>query len=336
MHLEALLQRIWYRPHPLAYALAPLGWLYRAFMALRRTAYRLRLLPRIEVAVPVIVVGNLTVGGTGKTPVVVWLAGYLAAHGWRPGIVCRGYRGQARTWPQQVRADSDPHAVGDEAVLLARRTGCPVVACGPHRGRAVRELLRHGACDVVISDDGLQHLGLARDVEIAVIDAERRTGNGRCLPAGPLREPAARLRSVDLVIANGAARRGEFAMTLVPGPAVRLDDPTQRAALRSFAGNTVHAVCGIGNPRRFFALLQAHGLTLIEHALGDHHSFRAADVVFDDGLDVFMTEKDAVKCRDFASERHWYVPVTAQLPDAFCTRLERLLAAAPGTRAQNP
>jgi len=333
MRLDALLQRVWYQPHPLARLLAPLGWLYAALVLLRRAAYRSGLLPTVHAGVPVVVVGNISAGGTGKTPVVVWLAGYLRACGWRPGIVCRGYGGSARRWPQQVRADSDPHSVGDEAVLLARRTGCPVIACGPRRLHAVRELVRHGNCDLVISDDGLQHLRLARDVEIAVIDGERRHGNGRCLPAGPLREPASRLHCVDLVIANGAAQRGEFAMALIPGPAVRLDDPRQRAALASFAGSTVHAVCGIGNPRRFFAMLQAHGLALIEHALPDHHRFSAPDVDFDDALAVFMTEKDAVKCYGFASDRHWYVPVTAQLPDAFCTRLERLLGEAPGTPA---
>lgn len=332
MPMEALLQRVWYQRHPLALLLAPLGWLYGGFMRLRRAAYQANLIPSVDAGVPVVVVGNVAVGGTGKTPVAVWLAGYLATRGWRPGIVCRGYGGSARHWPQQVRGDSDPGVVGDEAVVLARRTACPVVSCGPRRVRAVRELVRHGGCDLVISDDGLQHLRLARDVEIAVIDGARRNGNGRCLPAGPLREPASRLRSVDLVIANGAALRGEFEMTLVPGPAVRLDDPRRRVALSEFAGSTVHAVCGIGNPRRFFAMLQAHGLALLEHPLPDHHRFSALDVDFDDALAVIMTEKDAVKCRDFASERHWYVPVTAQLPDAFGTRLDRLLGDAPGAQ----
>ena len=333
MQLQSLLQRMWYQRHPLALALAPLGWLYGVFMRVRRAAYQARLLPRADAGVPVVVVGNVTVGGTGKTPVVIWLARYLATRGWHPGIVCRGYGGSTRSWPQQGRSDSDPRSVGDEAVLLARRAACPVVACGPARVRAVHELVRHGGCDVVISDDGLQHLGLARNVEIAVVDGVRRNGNGRCLPAGPLREPASRLRSVDLVIANGAARRGEFALSLVPGPAVRLDDPRRRADLAEFAGSTVHAVCGIGNPQRFFAMLQAHGLVLLEHALPDHHRFSARDVEFDDALAVIMTEKDAVKCQRFAGDRHWYVPVTAQLPDAFCTRLERALGSAPGGQA---
>lgn len=333
MPLDSLLQRVWYARHPLSLLLAPLGWLYGTFMRLRRAAYAAHLLPSTQLDVPVVVVGNVAVGGTGKTPAVVWLAGYLAARGWRPGIVCRGYGGTARNWPQQVRADSDPVAVGDEAVLLARRAACPVVACGPRRVLAARELVRHGACDLVISDDGLQHLRLAREVEIAVIDGERRHGNGRCLPAGPLREPASRLRSVDLVISNGAAWRGEFAMSLLPGPAIRLDDPQRRVALATFAGSTVHAVCGIGNPRRFFAMLKTHGLVVLEHPLPDHHRFSAGDLSFGDDLDVLMTEKDAVKCRGFATDRHWYVPITAQLPDAFCTRLDRLLGEPPAAGA---
>ena len=297
-------------------------------MVLRRALYRARLLPRHRIPVPVLVVGNIAVGGTGKTPLVLWLAGFLASRGWRPGVVCRGYGGQASRWPQQVRADSDPAMVGDEAVLLASRSGCPVVACGPRRVQAARALAELAECDLVISDDGLQHLALDRDLEIAVVDGERRHGNGRCLPAGPLREPAGRLRSVDLVVSNGPAARGEFAMSLVPGPAVSLEDPALRRSLADFRGTRVHAVAGIGHPARFFGLLTTRGLAVEEHAFPDHHPFSAADIRFEDGLPVLMTEKDAVKCRRFAGPGHWYLPVVAELPDAFAARLERALAAA--------
>ncbi len=303
-------------------------------MRLRRAAYRRGVLPGHRVGVPVVVVGNVAVGGTGKTPLVIWLAGFLAERGWRPGVVCRGYGGGATAWPQPVRADSDPREVGDEAVLLASRTGAPVIACGPRRVRAARDLARDGGCDVVISDDGLQHLALARDLEVVVVDGERRHGNGRCLPAGPLREPLACLADVDLVVCNGDARSGEFAMALVPAPAQRVAGGGARRPLAAFADGLVHAVCGIGNPPRFFAMLRKAGLTLREHAFPDHHPFRPRDLDFGDDAPVLMTEKDAVKCRGFAGPRHWYVPVSAELPHAFCERLEGLLARAGAPRSR--
>lgn len=331
------LDALWYGGDPaaraLSAALAPLAWLYAGAMLLRHAAYRAGVLSIARLPVPVVVVGNLALGGTGKTPLVAWLAGYLASRGWRPGIVCRGYGGRAARWPQPVHPDSDPVQVGDEPVLLARRTGCAVAACGPARVRAARELLARDGCDLLLSDDGLQHLALGRDVEIAVLDGVRRHGNGRCLPAGPLREPACRLSSVDLVVANGSARRGEFPMRLVPGPAVNLARPGEQRSLASLAGAPVHAVCGIGHPQRFFDLLAGLGLDVIPHPFPDHHPFEPAQLDFGDAAPVLMTEKDAVKCRRFARPQHWYLPVTAELPDAFCTRLERLLAAAAGHAA---
>jgi tetraacyldisaccharide 4'-kinase len=323
-----LLDALWYRGHPLSLLLAPLGWLYAAAARLRRAAYRIGLLRSHRVGVPVVVVGNVSVGGTGKTPLVIGLARFLTARGWSPGIVCRGYGGRSRTWPRVVRPDSDPVEVGDEAVLLAQRTGLPVLACGPARVRAARGLAGDGGCDLVISDDGLQHLALARDVEVVVVDGERRHGNGRCLPAGPLREPVSRLASVDFVVSTGAARRGEFPMRLDAGPAHALQDAGLRRRLRCFEGSPVHAVCGIGNPERFFSTLSDAGLTVLRHPFPDHHPFVPGDVAFGDGAPVLMTEKDAVKCRAFAGPGHWVVPVTAVLPDAFCERLERLLAVA--------
>ena len=332
--MSSPIDSLWYGNSPLSLLLAPLGWLYCAGAVLRRTAYRLGIVRAGRAGAPVIVVGNISVGGTGKTPLVVWLAHFLLSRGLRPGIVSRGYRGCAEHWPQQVRADSDPVMVGDEPVLLARATGCPVVA-DPDRLRAARSLLQHAECDVILSDDGLQHLGLGRDVEIAVIDGVRRHGNGRCLPAGPLREPVSRLASVDLVVNNGGGIGGEFTMVVRARDAEKLDDDTISQPLEHFEPGPVHAVCGIGSPERFFTTLERAGLTVIRHPYPDHHHFAATDIVFDDEIPVLMTEKDAVKCRRFADWRHWCVPVQAELPETFAARLLTLLGAAGSASAKS-
>lgn len=317
---------LWYQNSPLSVMLAPLGWLYCFAAVLRRASYRVGIVPVGRVGAPVIVVGNISVGGTGKTPLVIWMARFLISRGLRPGIVSRGYRGRANKWPQQVRADSDPVMVGDEPVLLAQATGCPVVA-DPDRLRAARSLLLHAQCDVIISDDGLQHLAMGRNVEVAVIDAVRRHGNGRCLPAGPLREPVSRLDSVDLVVANGGGLAGEYAMRVRSDEAKNLAHVTVSRPLGAFGPGRVHAVCGIGFPERFFATLERAGLRPIRHPFPDHHGFSAADIEFGDEVPVLMTEKDAVKCRRFADSRHWYVPAEAELPEAFGERLLSLLGA---------
>ena len=325
---------LWYRNTLLGLALVPLGWLYCAGAVLRRVAYRVGVFPVSRVGAPVIVVGNLSVGGTGKTPLVIWIARFLKSQGLRPGVVSRGYRGRAEKWPQQVRPDSDPFMVGDEPVLIAQATRCPVAA-DPDRVRAARTLLANAECDVIISDDGLQHLAMGRDVEIAVIDGVRRHGNGRCLPAGPLREPVSRLDSVDMVVANGGGVCGEFDMRMAVSNADNLDAEASSRPLETFRGHPVHAVCAIGSPERFFTALEAAGLELLRHRFPDHHALSAADIGFDDDYPVLMTEKDAVKCRRFAGPRHWCVPVKVSLPDAFGTRLLSLLGAmAPG--APNP
>ena len=318
------LEAIWYQGHPVAVALAPLSWLFRAAVALRRACFGCGLLRTSRLPCPVIVVGNITVGGTGKTPLVMWLARYLAAQGHRPGVVCRGYRGRARSWPQQVRPDSDPVMVGDEALMLARRAGCPVAA-GPDRARAARALLEQGDCNLIISDDGLQHLALCRDIEIAVVDGSRRYGNGRCLPAGPLREPVSRLHHVELVVTNDGAQGDEFEMKLAPWRAVSVACDELLRELAAFRGGRIHAVCAIGHPERFLRMLRVLGLDLIPHVFPDHHPFTRAEIEFDDGLPVLMTEKDAVKCRRFASAEHWYVPVRAELDPAFAARLLSLV-----------
>ncbi len=328
--IEARLQQIWYGRGALSQALRPLSWLFCFLVVTRRLLYRLRLLPSRRLPVPVIVVGNLTVGGTGKTPLVIALAAILREHGYRPGIVSRGYGGRARTWPQQVRPDSDPVMVGDEPILIARHTGCPM-AVGPERVAAGEALLQHHDCDIILCDDGLQHYALRRDIEILVIDGVRRFGNGFCLPAGPLREPAGRQQTVDFVVSNGAsARPDEIAMTYRGDTLVALAEPTRKETLADWQGRTVHAVAGVGNPARFFERLEKAGLEVIRHPFPDHHAFRPADLDFGDDLPVIMTEKDAVKCARFATDNHWQLPIEAQLPDGFAIQLINRLEAKHG------
>jgi tetraacyldisaccharide 4'-kinase len=299
--------------------LLPLSWLYGLAIALRRGAYRFGILRTRRFAVPLIVVGNITVGGTGKTPLVIWLAQYLRAKGLRPGIVSRGYGGRAKHWPQQVRPDSDPAAVGDEAVLLAGRTRCPMCV-GPDRPAAVAALLAHTDANIVISDDGLQHYALGRDIEIVVIDGQRRFGNGWLLPAGPLREPRYRLKAADMTVVNGTARDGEYSMALCHPVLTSLDGQRQ-GSLEELRDQPVHAVAGIGHPERFFEMLRAHGLSVTTHGFPDHYAFNAADLLFDDDHPVLMTEKDAVKCRRLPCKNCWVVPVDAQPDAAFVHRL---------------
>lgn len=323
MQLNELCRRIWYEHHPLAWLLAPLGWSYQWLMLSRSFLYRSGVLPVHRVGVPVIVVGNISVGGTGKTPLVLWLADYLRGHGYRPGIVSRGYGGRNARGPQQVRVDSDPGQVGDEPVILARRSGCPVAVCR-QRYLAALGLVEHAGCDFIISDDGLQHLALDRDIEIAVIDGQRRLGNGLCLPAGPLREGRRRLRRVDIVVSSGRAERGEHAMVFQPGRLQSLGGE-EPVALSEWHGCRVHAVAGLGNPGRFFSLLRRHGLHPITHEFPDHHQYKAEELAFDDDYPVVMTEKDAVKCEGLKLHNAWYLPVSVTLPRTFEYRLEHLL-----------
>jgi tetraacyldisaccharide 4'-kinase len=329
------LQSIWYRKTPPPMALRPLSWLFGLTVRLRRAAYERGWYRSVRLPRPVIVVGNLTVGGTGKTPLVIWLCARLRAEGLSPGIVLRGYGGSAArgSAPLSVERDSDPYVVGDEALLLRRRTGEPVAVCR-QRVRAAGLLLDAGV-NVILSDDGLQHLAMARNFEIAVVDAERGLGNGYLLPAGPLREPRQRLDQLDAVVLNGAGVidegqlwRGAFRMNLTGDQLMSLVGGSQRA-LASFAGQRVHAVAGIGNPERFFSTLRAAGLIVVEHPFPDHHRYLEAQIRFADGLPVLMTEKDAVKCSKLGGPDHWFLPVTAQLADAdaaaLMARLRRAL-----------
>lgn len=320
------LEYCWYTRSPWLILLTPLAFIYCLVARLRRFAYLAGLLPRARLPVPVVVVGNLTVGGTGKTPLVGWLARLLIQAGYRPGIIARGYRGKARHWPQQVRADSDPVMVGDEAVMLAGMIDCPM-AVGPQRVQAAQALLEHSGCDVILSDDGLQHYALQRDIEIAVIDGVRRMGNGFCLPAGPLREPASRLGQVDLLVVNGLGNHGEFPMRMRTLHALGLDDENDVRELADFRGQQVHAVAGIGNPERFFDALRQAGIRAQEHVFPDHHGYTAGEVAFGDELPVLMTAKDAVKCRGFGLRNAWYVPVTIDMGADFSARVLELLGA---------
>jgi len=288
--------RHWYRLSPVSVVLYPLSLVFRFLVFLRRLLYRAGFLPRHRLRVPVIVVGNLTVGGTGKTPLILALAGGLRQRGLRPGIVSRGYGG-AHSGPRPVSALDDAAAAGDEPLLLAMRSGCPVWV-GASRVAAARALLAaHEECNVILCDDGLQHYGLLRDFEIAVED-ERGHGNGWLLPAGPLREPAG--RRVDATVVNGPELRpGSYRMQLKPSGFFRVGDGDGAVAQSELSGKSLHAVAGIGNPDRFFAQLSGMGLTFSAHPFPDHYRFEPADLEFSDCDLVLMTEKDAVKCQHF-------------------------------------
>lgn len=318
MTLAERLESAWYGTGRAPWWTGPLAALYGALTSLRRGLYRLGMLRNTRLPVPVVVIGNLSVGGTGKTPVTIAIAESLRRRGYRPGVVSRGYGGSQRE-PVLLSESPDPSVVGDEPCLI--RASGVAVAVGRQRPAAAKLLIEAG-CDVVIADDGLQHYALARDVEICVIDGVRRFGNGRLLPAGPLREPLSRLERVDFRICNGGAvAPGDIPMQLQGGQARALVDG-QEKPLADFAGHEVHAVAAIGHPQRFFASLRSQGVQVIEHAFPDHHAFAREELDFGDGKPVLMTEKDAVKCQAFAQPHWWAVPVRALLPQAFFDELD--------------
>jgi tetraacyldisaccharide 4'-kinase len=325
MSAQSWFNKIWYRRESPPVWLMPWSLLFGAMAYCRRLFYRHGLFSSIRITRPVVVIGNLTVGGTGKSPLVYWLVERLRESGWSPGIVTRGYRG-AHTVPRLVTPADSVESAGDEPLMLARLCASPV-AVGKDRSAAARLLVETG-CDVIVSDDGLQHYRLARDCEIVVVDGDRRFGNGWLLPAGPMREAPQRLAEVDAVVVNGGTDRvvSELRMRLVATTAVSLVGSSE-VPLNKFSGQSVHAVAGIGNPQRFFEMLGSVGMNVTGHALDDHARIGRQDIEFSDDSPVLMTEKDAVKCAGFADAHHWMVPVRACFDAADSKRLMDIVLA---------
>ena len=317
------LQNHWYRITSLHLILFPISLVFRVLVALRRELYLSGFLASHQLLLPVIVVGNISVGGTGKTPLTLALAQQLIDRGWHPLILSRGF-GRKISSPQPVSLSSTAAQVGDEPLLMARRDICPVWVGADRVATAHAALQACPQCNVVLCDDGLQHYRLQRDVEIAVIDGMRRFGNGLMLPAGPLREPPSRLQSVDAVVVNGGdAAAKEYAMSLGGEIFYNLLNPDQTATAADFNKPNIHAVAGIGNPQRYFQHLEAMGIPFTPHAFPDHHPYRAADLSFADCDAILLTEKDAVKCASFADARYWVLRVNAQIDPALIDHILR-------------
>ena len=333
MSLADALTRAWYQGHPALLLLRPLEWLYRAVVQRRRRRFLAGEGAIYCAPVPVLVVGNITVGGTGKTPLILWLIEHCRARGLRVGVVSRGYGAEPPQLPWRVRADQAARVAGDEPLLIVQRSGVPLMI-DPDRGRAVAALLEAEPLDLILSDDGLQHYRLARDLELVLIDAARGLGNGRCLPAGPLREPVERLQSVDALLYNGALSDPQdgYGFTLQPRALVNLRSGERRELDHFAPGQAVHAVAGIGNPQRFFKTLEGLHWRPVAHAFADHAAYSAELLDFSPALPLLMTEKDAVKCRAFAADDWWYLAVDAVPSAAFVAWIDqRLQSLLPGT-----
>ncbi|WP_028490090.1 tetraacyldisaccharide 4'-kinase [Thiothrix lacustris] len=302
MKLERWVLNVWYGNDRFGkYLLLPLTGVFCVLAALNRWRHKRQ---QVKHPVPVVVVGNISVGGTGKTPLVIWLVERLREAGFKPGVVSRGYK-------------KDADSLGDEPLLIIQRTNVPL-AIGKDRNQAIATLLHEHACDIIIADDGLQHYRMGRDVEICVVDGQRRFGNGFCLPSGPLREPVSRLASCDFVVTNGEN------MTMHGDTLVNLATDS-RQPLQALSGQTVHVVTGIGNPQRFINTLEQAGLQVLAHLYPDHHAFTGAEIRFDDALPILMTEKDAVKCRQYAVQNVWYLPIEAVLDERLAEALLKRL-----------
>ena len=333
--LQQCLERVWYDDKGNSigsFLLLPLSALYCAANAYQRKS-QLKVLKQNppDINVPIIVVGNITVGGTGKTPVTVYVANLLKKSGYKPAIITRGYGGKDQSWPQKVTATSDAEKVGDEAVLIATRTSMPVYA-GANRLDSIRQLLADTDCNVIVSDDGMQHYKMPRDIQIAVIDGERGFGNGHCIPAGPLREKLDRLDNCDLMVVNGipvtdTERLEQVHLMSLSGDNIINLKTAEERRLEDYSGKTVQAITGIGNPNRFYTTLESKGLLVNKNSFPDHYAFTRDDLLFENQSTVIMTEKDAVKCKHLIGDasNYWYLPITAELPQEFNQKLLALL-----------
>jgi tetraacyldisaccharide 4'-kinase len=321
--MSRFIESLWYCISPWHLLLWPLSLIYGAVTAIRRWFYRAGIFKTEALPVPVIIVGNITAGGSGKTPLVIWLAQFLRDAGYQPGVISRGY-GREGVDVRVVSASSTATEVGDEPLLISQRSACPVVV-GRDRVAAAQTLLqKNPQVNVIISDDGLQHYKLARDMEICVVDGARGFGNSLLIPAGPLRETMERLNTVNALIINGDYINNSIkpnaytsSMKLVGGQFLQLKHTQQTARAENFTGKNIHALAGIGNPPRFFAHLKSLGLQCTEHAFPDHHVFTAEDIAFENAEVILMTEKDAVKCKPFATEHCWSLAVSAELDHSF-------------------
>lgn len=323
--MQWLPPRFWYQKQSVySKLLLPLSCVYRVIIKTRRWLYQHEILKSCHFNIPIIVVGNITVGGTGKTPLVIGLVTWLKSQGYCPGIVSRGYGGKARDLPKLVNVTSDPYCVGDEAVLIAQKTLCPIVV-DSNRSRAVRYLMRNFPCDIVVSDDGLQHYRMIRDIEIAIVDGMKKMGNEYCLPAGPLREPKSRLKKVDFIITHHNMKINDYYFYLKTKMVYQLSNPLKQQPLSHFQNQRVHAVTAIGNPDRFFGQLRDAGIHIIPHVFSDHYYYKSTDLNFKDDFNILMTEKDAVKCRSFLNKKMWCVPVEAYISQKFTSDLLRKL-----------
>ncbi|MCH1931651.1 tetraacyldisaccharide 4'-kinase [Shewanella sp. A25] len=327
--MQSLVNKIWYQGHPLRWLLLPFSLLFALITTFRRSLFRLGIKSQTQLSVPVIIVGNITVGGSGKTPTVIYLIELLRHHGFNPGVISRGY-GADIQGVKIVSPDAMPSEVGDEPAMIVARTGVPMVV-GSKRVDTANKLISEFGVDVIISDDGLQHYALGRDIELVVIDGQRQLGNGYLLPAGPLREGAWRLNQADFVVVNGGpATQGQFEMQLAPSGVLPVKP---HSSLEFDANQDLVAMAGIGNPERFFDALRQQGYQLaLTHAFDDHQAYdktQLSDVTM--GRPLLMTEKDAVKCRDFAQENWWYLAVDAKLSPTFdeqlVSRLRTVIAA---------
>jgi len=316
------LDQYWDSINVISILLLPLSALFYLISSLRKFAYQTGIISSYKSPVPVIIVGNINAGGTGKTPLIIELVKQLQNQGKKPGVISRGYGGQSNSWPQIVSSNTTAVQVGDEPQLIYQHTQCPLVV-GPNRKDDIELLLKEFSCDVILSDDGMQHYALQRDIEICVVDANKKFGNGFFIPAGPMRESRSRLKSVDLVLHNGGDKR-DFSFEMNPLDCLSMSKRDLKHGLEFFSGSTVHAVAGIGHPQRFFSMLEKQAINVIPHAYKDHHDYQLSDLIFDDNLNVLMTEKDAVKCINLSLPNHWSVPVAILLSDTAQDKLNKI------------